>query len=390
MKIIALILGLTSAALAQQPYRGNFQQPRIISKPEPDYPRQAWQHGIGGTVTLNAIIDAEGLATRITIDKGIDGLNETAIAAVQRWRWLPATCAGKAIPLQAKIDLQFRLGDQNANPQPPPVDSQIAPVAPPEPPPAAPPTQAPPTQPVPLETQSPRPSSQQLPELREQAKCETDAYQTPRIKTKTEPKYTPQAQQAGIQGTVTLTMIVNEAGEPKYIELYRGLDPGLNQRAIEAARNWRFYPATCAGKPVAAFSVVDTTFRLIGPPEDALPDNPEPVDRSQSDGTPTLKQEEPLHPAPQPRLEPRLSPRLSLGQGEIAANVFRRCSEWVTVTNSAANSEYTSRWAWSSSGSQANWSIVIYNGAADSVASFQEHSPEKVAEKICRYFHWKR
>src|SRR5262249_45582580 len=108
--------------------------------------------------------------------------------------------------------------------------------------------------------------------------------QNPRVVTRVEAKYTERARQAVIEGTVTLNLLVGEQGIPTYITLYKGIDAELNQRAIEAAQQWRFYPATCNGKAVAAQAVIPVFFSLHGQPLPQAepvpqPPTPEPVER---------------------------------------------------------------------------------------------------------------
>jgi hypothetical protein len=47
------------------------------------------------------------------------------------------------------------------------------------------------------------------------------------------------------------------------IRVVRSLDPGLDQRAIEAVRQWHFRPGTKDGKPVRVAATVDVNFQLL-------------------------------------------------------------------------------------------------------------------------------
>jgi TonB family protein len=48
-----------------------------------------------------------------------------------------------------------------------------------------------------------------------------------------------------------LWLIVGPDGTPRDIKVARALGMGLDQKAIEAVRNWKFEPALKDGKPVA-------------------------------------------------------------------------------------------------------------------------------------------
>ena len=84
----------------------------------------------------------------------------------------------------------------------------------------------------------------------------------PKIKYKEEPKYTTEAHDAKVQGTVILTLEVTEEGLPDNIAVKSGLDPGLDQNAVAAVRNWKFDPALKDGKPVRVKATMEINFRL--------------------------------------------------------------------------------------------------------------------------------
>ena len=92
--------------------------------------------------------------------------------------------------------------------------------------------------------------------------CAKDDYHDPRVMTKVDPKYTVKARRNRVHGTVTLKLFVNEQGLPEHITLFEGLDEGLNKKAIEAARKWRFFPATCKNEPMAAAATIKIDFKL--------------------------------------------------------------------------------------------------------------------------------
>lgn len=62
-----------------------------------------------------------------------------------------------------------------------------------------------------------------------------------------------------------LTLVVETDGTSSNIEVTKALGLGLDQKAIEAVRQWKFKPATIAGKPVRARANVEVAFRLMGP-----------------------------------------------------------------------------------------------------------------------------
>ncbi|HZU21801.1 MAG TPA: energy transducer TonB, partial [Terriglobales bacterium] len=77
-----------------------------------------------------------------------------------------------------------------------------------------------------------------------------------------DPEYSEEARKAKYQGVVVLWLIVNPDGRPRDIKVARSLGMGLDQKAIEAVRNWKFEPAKKDGQPVAVQINVEVNFRL--------------------------------------------------------------------------------------------------------------------------------
>jgi periplasmic protein TonB len=77
-----------------------------------------------------------------------------------------------------------------------------------------------------------------------------------------DPEYSEEARKAKYQGVCVLWMIVGPDGKPRDVKVARTLGMGLDQKAIEAVRNWRFDPAMKDGKPVAVQINVEVSFRL--------------------------------------------------------------------------------------------------------------------------------
>jgi TonB family protein len=77
-------------------------------------------------------------------------------------------------------------------------------------------------------------------------------------------KYTRDAIQAKIEGLVELTMVVLPNGNVSDVQVTKSLDSryGLDQQAIDAAKQWRFKPGTKDGRVVPMFVTVLMEFRL--------------------------------------------------------------------------------------------------------------------------------
>jgi len=77
-----------------------------------------------------------------------------------------------------------------------------------------------------------------------------------------EPEYSEEARKAKYQGTCVLWLVVGPDGQTRDIKVARTLGLGLDQKAIEAVKQWKFEPAMKDGKPVAVQVNVEVTFRL--------------------------------------------------------------------------------------------------------------------------------
>jgi len=85
----------------------------------------------------------------------------------------------------------------------------------------------------------------------------------PAIIFKVEPEYSEEARKAKFQGTVTLSVVVDEKGNPRDIKITRPLGLGLDQKAVEAVEKWKFSPGKKDGKPVPVFAQIEVNFRLL-------------------------------------------------------------------------------------------------------------------------------
>jgi len=84
----------------------------------------------------------------------------------------------------------------------------------------------------------------------------------PRALDTPDPEYSEEARKAKYQGTCVLWLIVGPDGKPRDVKIARALGMGLDEKAIEAVRNWKFEPAMKDGKPVAVQINVEVNFRL--------------------------------------------------------------------------------------------------------------------------------
>ena len=98
-------------ATAQASRIGNgIAAPMLLHKIEPSYSPEAHAAKAQGTVVLSVVIGTDGRACDVQLSQGVGfGLDEQALDAVTQWTFKPGTRAGIAVPVQASIEVNFRL-----------------------------------------------------------------------------------------------------------------------------------------------------------------------------------------------------------------------------------------------------------------------------------------
>jgi protein TonB len=84
----------------------------------------------------------------------------------------------------------------------------------------------------------------------------------PSIIREVRPDYTEEARRRGVEGDVELEIVVRADGSVGNVKVIRGLGSGLDQRAADAVRQWRFSPAKRFGTPVDVMVEVAVEFKL--------------------------------------------------------------------------------------------------------------------------------
>jgi len=84
----------------------------------------------------------------------------------------------------------------------------------------------------------------------------------PRVIYQVDPEFSEEARKAKYQGTCTLMLVVDPNGRPRNIRVASSLGMGLDEKAIEAVKNWRFEPSMKDGHPVPVEIAVEVEFHL--------------------------------------------------------------------------------------------------------------------------------
>lgn len=85
----------------------------------------------------------------------------------------------------------------------------------------------------------------------------------PRVIEKTDPEYSEEARAVGLQGTITLSVILDKNGTPRDVRVIDPIGLGLDEKAIAAVSQWRFTPGMKDGQPVAVMVTIEVNFRLL-------------------------------------------------------------------------------------------------------------------------------
>lgn len=87
---------------------------------------------------------------------------------------------------------------------------------------------------------------------------------SPEVLHEERPQYTSGAMRAKVQGIVEVEAVVMPDGSVGQVQIVRSLDDrwGLDDKAIEAVKRWRFRPGMRQGKPVAVLVNIELTFTL--------------------------------------------------------------------------------------------------------------------------------
>ena len=166
-------------------------------------------------------------------DKVCDDL---AIAAIEKSTAQPATLNGVAVPARVCMGIPF------GRPAPPVVRGTLCPRG---------------AGAVPMEDSDAAPPGNGV-----SPPAEIAGVKPPSVISQPSAEYSREARKKQVEGKVMLSLVVTREGLPTDIQVINGLGYGLDEKAVDAARQYRFQPATKDGKPVAVQIKIEVNFRL--------------------------------------------------------------------------------------------------------------------------------
>jgi len=239
--LLALVLarGLSAAASAQesQPADVGQEDPNgevtqqislgsLIRTVNPDIPKKLRKRQL--VAVLSATVSTDGTLQEVKVLGGDQDFTPLALNAVEQWRYTPANLNGQ--PIEAKVFVVVESIKGN-------VDSQLE-------------RDTVPTQPADL-----LPGEEVL-------KVDPHTMKAPKALYSPDPEYSEKARVAKYSGVGVLGVVVGSDGNPKTVWISKKLGLGLDEKAIEAVRQWRFEPAMKNGQPVAVAINVEVSFSL--------------------------------------------------------------------------------------------------------------------------------
>jgi TonB family protein len=218
MRIIALLVALSFSLMAQAPptpsrrpgFGGPVSPPSVVHKVEPEYSEEARRASLEGTVLLRIIVDEDGRPRELKVMRSLGlGLDEKAIVAVSNWQFAPGTKEGQPVPVQAQIEVNFRLLDH---------DSKLARwhLA---------------------RAEFHIPDGAMRPVVEKSAALVVDS--------------------GANNATATLSFDIDEKGAPVNVRLDQSSDEGWSHDVAETLKKWSFTPASKDGSPVSVPCTMD-------------------------------------------------------------------------------------------------------------------------------------
>jgi periplasmic protein TonB len=78
-----------------------------------------------------------------------------------------------------------------------------------------------------------------------------------------EPEFTERARKAKAAGVVLVNLKVDQEGRPQDVHVVRGIGNGLDKKAVEAVKQYKFKPAMKDDKPVEEALNIEINFQIF-------------------------------------------------------------------------------------------------------------------------------
>lgn len=227
----------TSSGIPLCPLKSpDFKDPDHMVRPK--YPKQALKDGTAGTLRLRAVVDTNGKTKNLTVLSGPAIFEKPTLDAVRKWHFYPVLVKDQSVAATYIVDMRFNLTLQAAIPE--------------------------------VTLDSPRPPEPSLP-------WNNDSFATPdgtiimgspagiigpKATYQIDPEFSEEARKEKQAGSTMIRLVVGTDGLPRDLRLRCGAEAGLNEKALDAVKRWKFTPGTKDGKPVPVEIEVEVEFKL--------------------------------------------------------------------------------------------------------------------------------
>jgi TonB family protein len=190
---------------------------------EAEYSPEAKAARFSGVVLVNLVVDQQGLPQNVHVLRSVGlGLDAKAIEAVKQYRFRPAMEHNKPVPVALNVEVNFQ-SDSKPDAIERPGGAAIA------------------------------GARVTLP----------DGASAPVLIHSVYPEFTEEARKAKLMGVVLVNMTVDQQGRPQNVHVLRGVGHGLDAKAVEAVKQYRFKPAMKDNKPVEEALNVEVNFQIF-------------------------------------------------------------------------------------------------------------------------------
>jgi TonB family protein len=106
-----LLIGFAAVPLwTAEPIARPDTPPQPLTQSAPKYPQGLKEQRIVGSVNLRGVVDESGDVKDLVVDyASVEEFGHAAVAAVSRWKYIPATKAGRPSAVKVGIPVRFRL-----------------------------------------------------------------------------------------------------------------------------------------------------------------------------------------------------------------------------------------------------------------------------------------
>jgi protein TonB len=102
--------GISSSASPMMEVSALAASKHLVKRERPVYPELAKEAHVQGTVVIQIIIRADGSVTNTKLISAPPMLIQSAMDAVQKWRYAPFLQDGKAVPVRTTVSVNYTLG----------------------------------------------------------------------------------------------------------------------------------------------------------------------------------------------------------------------------------------------------------------------------------------